>query len=104
VSRERVTAVTTVTSFSRVPSPRVAQIVRSVPGTLLRNSARGDVSESGYSGYGQEWMPSRACAHARVRGMPVLPHPSHQSVPLYLDTALRMRLGAECGRREISLV
>jgi hypothetical protein len=47
-----VTAVTTVTRKRHIPPKWVAQCSRRpVPG-YARNSARGDVSESGYSGYG----------------------------------------------------
>jgi hypothetical protein len=72
VSKARVTAVTTVTGSSHIPPLRVAQIFFSADRTLLRNSARGDTSESGYNGYGgygQVRASSRA--HARVGKVPI---------------------------------
>ena len=51
VSNECVTTVTTVTGKPDIPPLRVTQRVGAVSLTLLRNTARGGVSKSGYSGY-----------------------------------------------------
>ena len=51
-ARSSVTAVTTVTRKRHIPPLQVAQMVSAGRRVLSRNTARGDVSESGYNGYG----------------------------------------------------
>jgi hypothetical protein len=70
-SRSAVTTVTTVTRKRHIPPLRVAQIVCIGDGTLSRNSARGNASESGYNGYDGYGEPAaarwRACTSGKKR-------------------------------------
>ena len=68
-SKERVTAVTTVTRKRDIPPLRVVQKGVNVSLTLLRNPARGDAPKSGYSGYGgyRGGAERRAGAKSRKR-------------------------------------